>query len=270
MVDCLLRQILSFMLFYAVFPMILGLVAGILVLKFCGNIRRKFFTRIYHYASPSFFDFFKEQKKQLFSTLAETKSADEKLRAQGVIRVLEVGAGPGMNFEFYPSNVQLIVLEPNTFFEDTRNENLKLNNPMIKIVKTVIGFGENMDEIEDNSMDAVIGTFLHCSVQNNVGVLKEIHRVLAPGGKYYFMEHSCGVRSSIQWRVQNFLNPLWNILFDGCNINRNAPKTIENCGLFINVESKLKTSSLIKSWISFCLCPCGYGTAEKPLIKVNH
>ena len=46
------------------------------------------------------------------------KSSDPELRKKGILRILEIGPGPGYNFEFYPPNSELTVVEVNPFFED--------------------------------------------------------------------------------------------------------------------------------------------------------
>ena len=52
----------------------------------------------------------RELKRHHFDSMKNHKSADLKLQAEGVLRILEIGSGPGFNFEFYPQNSQLTVV----------------------------------------------------------------------------------------------------------------------------------------------------------------
>lgn len=84
----------------------------------------------------------------------------------------------GANFEFFPPNSKLTVVEPNAFFEPFFYERQKKS--IIKMEKFLLTTAEEMQEIEDNSMDVVVSTLVLCSVRNLQKTLKEIHRVLAP------------------------------------------------------------------------------------------
>jgi ubiquinone/menaquinone biosynthesis C-methylase UbiE len=107
------------------------------------------------------------------------KSADPELRKKGVLRILEIGPGPGYNFEFFPANSELTVVEVNPFFEDQFFEK-QADHPHIKMNRFVVGFAEDMKGVPDNSIDIVVSTMVLCSVRTVEGALKEIHRILAP------------------------------------------------------------------------------------------
>lgn len=92
-------------------------------------------------------------------------------------KVLEVGVGEGTNFELYPANCSLTVLEYNENFEKKFTENIKKNSK-IKFEKFVVGMVENMHEFEDNTFDVVLCTHVFCSVSDVPKGLKEIKRVL--------------------------------------------------------------------------------------------
>jgi ubiquinone/menaquinone biosynthesis C-methylase UbiE len=107
------------------------------------------------------------------------KSSDPELRKKGALRILEIGPGPGYNFEFYPPNSELTVVEVNPFFEDQFFEK-QVVHPHIKMDRFVVGFAEDMKGVPDNSIDVVVSTMVLCSVRSVDGALKEVHRVLAP------------------------------------------------------------------------------------------
>jgi len=84
----------------------------------------------------------------------------------------------------------------------------------------------------DNSISAVASTYTLCSIKEINAALKEIHRVLKPGGKYYFLEHGLADNPRTQ-KWQHRLNPVQNIWADGCNLNRDMKSLITKAGLKI-------------------------------------
>lgn len=91
--------------------------------------------------------------------------------------MLEVGVGEGTNFELYPDNCSLTVLEYNENFEKKFTENVKKFSK-INFEKFVVGLVEDMHEFEDNTFDAILCTHVLCSVSDVDEGLKEIKRVL--------------------------------------------------------------------------------------------
>ena len=107
------------------------------------------------------------------------QSSDPELRKKGVLRVLEIGPGPGYNFEFYPSNSRLTVVEVNPHFKDQFFAK-QIDHPHIQMERFIVGFAEDMKGVADNSIDIVVSTMVLCSVRNVDKALQEIQRVLAP------------------------------------------------------------------------------------------
>ena len=79
-------------------------------------------------------------------------------------------------------------------------------------------------------MDCVLSTLVLCSVQNQIDVLKEIKRVLKPGGYFYFMEHVYAKDGSYMSFFQRLLNPLNGAILDGCNVIRTTLPNILDAG----------------------------------------
>lgn len=98
---------------------------------------------------------------------------------QGDKLILEIGVGTGANFEFLPEGSSLIALDPNPHMEPYLVENAK-GFSHFHLEKIVCGRAENMDAIQDESMDAVVCTLTLCSVEDIEAVLAEIIRVLKP------------------------------------------------------------------------------------------
>jgi ubiquinone/menaquinone biosynthesis C-methylase UbiE len=121
----------------------------------------------------------REVKREHFDSMKSHVSADPELKNKGVIRILEIGAASGYNFEFYPAGSELTVVEVNPFFEQQFFEKQK-EHPHIVMKRFVVGFAEDMKEVEDNSIDIVVSTMVLCSVRSIQKTLNEIQRVLAP------------------------------------------------------------------------------------------
>jgi len=157
----------------------------------------------------------------------ESKLVEFRKMTAGVAsgQVLEIGAGTGANFTFYRPDTKLTVLENNEFmFPKIFNaaSNCGIDTTLVKGSSFYIPFA-------DNSFDSIVTTLVLCMVEDLESTLSEIKRVLKSGGVFYFYEHvksSEGIRS----RFEDYINPLWKYLTNGCNLNRDLGQTISNCG----------------------------------------
>ncbi|GFU45788.1 methyltransferase-like protein 7B [Nephila pilipes] len=145
------------------------------------------------------------------------------------LEVLEIGVGEGPNLQFYPENCNLTVLDKNKFFESYYQKNAK-KFAHISYQRTVIQPAENMSNIADNSLDVVVSTYLHCSCDDTYAVLKEVQRVLKPGGKYVFLEHVCYPQNEVGLSIQRLINPIWFLFFNGCTLDRDTAAKIKRAG----------------------------------------
>ena len=144
--------------------------------------------------------------------------------------ILEIGFGTGINLKFYPENVKKIIgIEPNEGM--IKKFRKKSGNDRIK-VKLLLQSGESLP-FPDNSINAVISTYTLCSIKNINSALKEIYRILIPGGKYYFLEHGLADNPKIQ-KWQNRLNSIQKVCAGGCNLNRNIKLLLTDSGLKIS------------------------------------
>ncbi|GFY53399.1 methyltransferase-like protein 7B [Trichonephila inaurata madagascariensis] len=87
-----------------------------------------------------------------------------------------------------------------------------------------------MTEIEDNSFDLVVTTYFHCSCDDSEAVVKEIIRVLKPGGKYICLEHLAFPEHTIGLYLQKLVYPIWYLYSNGCTLLRNYAKVIKRAG----------------------------------------
>jgi ubiquinone/menaquinone biosynthesis C-methylase UbiE len=129
-----------------------------------------------------------EVKRTLFKDLNKIVSKSPELKKDGSIRILEIGTGRGANFQYFPDKCNLIALDAHDGFKSDLMDNMK-KHPGIHLEKFVHAGAENMEEIQDSSVDVVIGTAVFCQVKNMQKVLSEVKRVLVPGGRFFYIEH---------------------------------------------------------------------------------
>jgi ubiquinone/menaquinone biosynthesis C-methylase UbiE len=146
-------------------------------------------------------------------------------------RVLEVGAGNGINFGHYPAGVgEVVAVEPEPYLRERAEE--AAGDAAIR-VSVVDGLGGALP-FEDASFDAAVASLVLCTVPDQRAVLKDLCRVVRPGGELRFYEH---VRAADprRARLQDLITPLWRRLGGGCHPNRDTAAAIEAAGF--SVES---------------------------------
>lgn len=143
--------------------------------------------------------------------------------------VLEIGFGTGLNLEFYPDEVRKITaVDPNAGMSEVARRNIERSG--IKVETKVIS-GEHLP-IEDESFDSVVCTWTLCSIPDAGQALREVRRVLRPGGKFFFVEHGLAPDPGVQ-KWQHRLTPPWRKIGDGCHLNRPIAEMIQAEGLRI-------------------------------------
>ncbi|KAI4328464.1 hypothetical protein L6164_020817 [Bauhinia variegata] len=173
-------------------------------------------------------------------------------------KVLEIGIGTGPNLKYYAndSDTQVIGIDPNAKMEKYALKSAESAGLPLSNFKFIHAVGEVIP-LQDASVDAVVGTLVLCSVKDIEMTLKEMKRVLRPGGLYAFVEHVAAKDGTLLRFVQRVLDPLQQILSDGCHLCRQTGKSISSAG-FSSVE--LNTASL--STAAF-VNPHVYGIARK-------
>ena len=130
-------------------------------------------------------------------------------------RVLEIGAGTGLNLRHYADDAELVLSEPDAAMADRlRRRVAERHRPA-----TVVLAPAEALPFADGGFDTVVSTLVLCTVPDQAAALREIRRVLRPCGQLLFMEH---IRSeSTRWaRWQDRLNTPWRAFAEGCNCNR--------------------------------------------------
>jgi ubiquinone/menaquinone biosynthesis C-methylase UbiE len=154
--------------------------------------------------------------------------ADRKHALLGGLRgiVLEIGAGTGANLPFLSKDVCWIGLDPNPFTPPYAREAAHASGVRAELLA---GIGEQLPAF-DSSVDAVISTLVLCSVEDPSVVLREVIRVLRPGGRFVFIEHVAAPPATRTRRWQKLVSPLWRRLGDGCHPARETWTWIESAG----------------------------------------
>lgn len=153
-----------------------------------------------------------------------------RLLAGLVGRVVEVGAGNGLNFSHYPDTVtEVIAVEPESYLR-ARAE-LAAQNAPVKV--TVVDGDAERLPLGDASVDAAVTSLVLCSVTDPTAALTEIRRVLRPGGELRFYEHVLADNAGLA-RLQRLVDPVWSRFAGGCRLTRNTLEAVQAAGLIVD------------------------------------
>jgi ubiquinone/menaquinone biosynthesis C-methylase UbiE len=139
-------------------------------------------------------------------------------------RLLEVGAGTGLNLDHYPDGIEeLVLVEP----EGAMVRKLEQRLAEVGRDAGILEADAEGLPFPDEHFDTVVCTLVLCSVGDPGRSLEELRRVLRPGGSFLFLEH---VRSDDPRtaRLQDRVNPVWRFVSNGCNCNRPTLSSIES------------------------------------------
>ena len=146
-------------------------------------------------------------------------------RAHG--RVLEIGAGTGLNLAHYPPTVtELVLTEP----YGPMARRLTARASRSSLPARVVEAGAEELPFDRASFDVVVSTLVLCTVPDPAAALAGVRRVLRPDGRFLFVEHVRSANGRLS-RWQDRLATPWRAFADGCNCNRETLPLIEQAGL---------------------------------------
>ncbi|KAF6004796.1 Methyltransferase-like protein 7B [Cyanidiococcus yangmingshanensis] len=131
-------------------------------------------------------------------------------------KILEIGVGAGLNLPYYPEWVTELYsasLSP-TFPPKAKRRAAERNLTIHHEQSRPVGL-----PYSDDTFDFVVATLILCSVDDRAAFVKEVHRVLKPGGKYLFMDHAWHTSES-QTIASRVIAPLHRRVALGCRIGR--------------------------------------------------
>ena len=139
--------------------------------------------------------------------------------------VLEIGAGTGLNVPRYHDVDRLVASEPE---EPMRRRLLARVGSATVPVEVVAAPAESLP-FDDGEFDTVVSTLVLCSVDDPAAAVREVRRVLRPGGRFVFLEHGGGDGTRAVW--QRRLDGLWAAVNAGCHLTRNVTDVLASADL---------------------------------------
>jgi len=150
--------------------------------------------------------------------------------------VLEIGFGSGLNLPFYPPGVKkLTAVEPSGGM--IKRAAAQVAQSSVE-VKTLPLDASGRLPLDDASFDSAVSTWTLCSIPDVAAALREVHRLLRPGGRYFFLEHGLAPDAKVA-RWQRRLTPLFRRVGGGCHLDRDigailraSPMSVQRCDTF--------------------------------------
>lgn len=140
--------------------------------------------------------------------------------------VLEVGIGSGLNLPFYSANVARVIgLDPSPNLLVMARRARASFSLQVELIE---GSAESIP-LQSASVDTVVTTWTLCSIPDPSQALREMRRVLKPGGHLLFVEHGRAPDANVRW-WQDRLTPAWKRIGGGCHLNRAIGSLIAGAG----------------------------------------
>jgi SAM-dependent methyltransferase len=141
-------------------------------------------------------------------------------------RVIELGAGDGRNFQYYPPEVtEVLAVEPEPYLRERAQAAAREAAVNVTVVP---GVADRLPA-EDESFDAGVASLVLCTVPDQARALSELRRTIKPGGELHFLEHVHSHKPR-QARIEDLLDHVWPHVAGGCHPNRETESAIVSAG----------------------------------------
>jgi SAM-dependent methyltransferase len=174
--------------------------------------------------------------------------------AQG--EVLEVGFGSGLNLPFYPREIRTVTgVEPDAGMRARAMQRIETSGRTVSLIARGI---DTRLPLPSGSFDTVVSTWTMCTIGDPAAAMKEIHRLLRPGGQFLFVEHGLSPDAGVAW-WQRSLSGITRRLGGGCNLDRDIEAIVR--------RSKLAVGKIDRFYLPDALRVGGFtyrGVAVKP------
>jgi SAM-dependent methyltransferase len=172
-------------------------------------------------------------------------------------RVLEVGAGTGTNFEFYPATVsQVVAVEPERRLAELAQQAAEhARMPVTVTTDTIEHYAP------EQQFDAVVCSLVLCSVVDPDDVLRQLFSRLKPGGELRYLEHvaSTGFRANMQKLADA---TIWPRLFGNCHTHRDTEQSIRAAGFEVGAARR---EWMFPAWVPMPGSETAIGRAVRPV-----
>lgn len=175
--------------------------------------------------------------------------------------VLELGAGSGANLPYFPPGTKLITVDLNQHCHQYLKANLQ-KNAHVSLRELLLSNAEDMSSVvPDESVSCVVSSGHLCCVDQQK-CLQEIHRVLKPGGRFYFKEPILEEPETFTNWFQRTFDVYWAALSGNYHLANRTNEVIAQCPLFENLQASIIHRDL-PAWMFFCQRTY-VGYADKP------
>jgi ubiquinone/menaquinone biosynthesis C-methylase UbiE len=151
-------------------------------------------------------------------------------------RVLEIGIGTGLNLPHYDkSKIEKVIgLDPGAELHGLARRRVAATGVPVELVS----LSAERIPFDEASFDTVLVTYSLCTIPDPVAALKEMRRVLKPGGVLVYCEHGLAPDAAVR-RWQDRLTPLWSTLAGGCHLNRDIPALLREAGFRLTDQQSM-------------------------------
>lgn len=144
--------------------------------------------------------------------------------------VVEIGFGSGLNVPFYPRDVSAVAaVEPADV--GWRLAGRRVAASPVPVLRS--GLDGQRLPFDDGVFDAALSTWTLCSIPDAAAALRELRRVLRPGGRFHFLEHGRAPDARVR-RMQRWMRPLQSAVFGGCDFTKPVMTLIDDAGFEID------------------------------------